>query len=524
MGLRSRRGAGDNPRIASGVLIAACLAFMVGAGAAQAYTFNEPFVRQTGPEAMVFDWTTQRCEDNDITDEPAHAFRDDAGNVNLISTHFVNRRFLGPNLDNLSHPCTKLFNSGGNSNPATYDNREWLSSPWTPDGRNVYALVHNEYQGQLFTGGWCIQQGESQTDRYKCWYNALTSAYSPNGGLNYQQAASPAQLVASIPYQYSKDGPNGYFLPSNIVRSGDGYFYVLFRAEDKGFQQMGTCIMRTRDLSDQTSWRAWNGTGFTVNFQNPYVGTFDPSQHVCAPIAFPEIGTMTESLTYNTYFRKWMLVGGSVGNSAQGRPPGFYYSLSDDLIHWTTAELLMAAELTWTRDCVPPDPVRDPSLIDPDSPSRNFETVGQTAYLFYTVQHLDGCNGSLDRDMLRIPIEFSNQAPGGPTATLTASTRNPSVGDTVTFDASGSSDSDGAIAGYRWDLDGDGSFERDTGSDPTTAKTYTTPDQVTVRVRVSDNSGKATDETEIVKVTGSSTTQAVCKQAAWKLKRPCKAR
>src|SRR5262245_24279619 len=116
MGPRSRRGAGHKPCIASAVLIAACPLCLTPVASAQAFTFNQPFVRQAGPEAMIFDWTTQRCEDNDITDESARAFRDDAGTVNLITTHFVNRRFIGPNLDNLSHPCAKLFNSGGNSN------------------------------------------------------------------------------------------------------------------------------------------------------------------------------------------------------------------------------------------------------------------------------------------------------------------------------------------------------------------------------------------------------------------------
>ena len=503
------------------VAIVAALALPVPAGA---YTFNEPFVRQTGPEVMVFDWSVQKCEDNDITDESARAFRDDSGNVQLMTTHFVNRRFIGPNLENLSHPCTKLLNSGNNSDPSKYDAREWLASPWTPDGKNIYALMHNEYQGQLFTNNICIRSGETQAERFQCWFNAITTAYSSDSGATFTHATPPAHLVAAVPYQYAKDGPNGYFLPSNIVRSGDGYFYAMFRAEDKGFQQLGSCVARTRDLSQPTSWRAWNGTGFTVRFQNPYIGTFNPADHVCAPVSFNRIGTITESLTYNTYFKKWMLVGASIGDPAHSRPPGFYYSFSDDLVNWTNVELLMAAEITWTKDCVPPDPIRDPSLIDPNSTSRNFETVGQRSYLFYTVHHLSGCSGTLDRDLLRIPVEFSNQQPGGPSAALTTSTRTASVGDTVQFDASGSSDADGSVSSYKWDLDGDGTFERSTGSDPTTAQTFNDPEQVTVTVQVTDDDGKSTDETEIVKVTGGSSAPAVCKQAGWKQKRPCKVR
>ena len=528
MGERIIRITFGSGRITHRRVLVACL-FVVAAALLQpatagAFQFNEPFVRQTAPEAMVFDWSSQKCEDNDITDESARAFRDDSGKVQLMTTHFVNYRFIGNTLETLTHPCTKTMSSTGNSDPSKYDSREWLASPWTPDGKNIYALVHNEYQGQLYTGGNCIRSGETQAERYKCWYNAVTSAYSSNSGATFTNGPAPTHLVATIPYQYAKDGPNGYFLPSNIVRSGDGYFYAFIRAEDKGFQQLGACLMRTRNLADNTSWRAWNGTGFSTQFRNPYLATLDPSQHVCAPVDFLSIGTITESLTYNTYLRKWMLVGASVGDPAFNKPPGFYYALSDDLLQWTNATLLMAGELTWTKDCVPPDPIRDPSLIDPNSTSRNFETVGQRAYLFYTVQHLSGCAGTLDRDLLRIPVEFSNQQAGGPSAALTASTRTASVGDTVAFDASGSSDSDGSVTRYEWDLNGDGTFERDTGSDSTTSKSFTTPEQVTVTVRVSDDDGKVTDETEIVRVQGSSSRPAFCEQASWKQKRPCRTR
>jgi hypothetical protein len=528
MEARSIRTGGRAARSVQGLIVAICLgglaAMLVTPAIASAYNFGEPFVRQVGTDTVVFDWSTQKCEDNDITDEPARAFRDDSGQVQLVTSHFVNRRFIGPNLDSLTHPCTKTMSSTGNSDPAMYDGREWVASPWTPDGKNIYALVHNEYSGHLYSpGGYCLFSGESQSDRYKCWYNSVTSAYSTNSGATYQQLPAPSHLVATIPYQYAKDGPNGYFAPSNIVRSGDGYFYAFIRAEDKGFQQLGSCLLRTRNLSDPTAWRAWNGSGFTFAFQNPYVGTFDPAQHVCAPVDLPHIGNVTESLTYNTYLHKWMLVGGSVGAAEYNRPPGFYYALSDDLVNWTNLELLMETELTYARDCVnPPYPLRDPSLIDPNSTSRNFETVGQNAYLFYTEFHNSGCNAILDRDLRRIPVEFSNQVAGGPSAALTASTSSASVGDSVQFDASGSTDSDGTVRSYQWDLDGDGTFERNTGTAPATSKTYTAPEQVTVTVRVSDNDGKSTDETEIVKVTGNSPSPAVCRQITWKKKRACR--
>jgi Tol biopolymer transport system component len=482
--------------------VLALAAMLVLAPAAMSYPapgnpfpFNEPFARQIGPEVVVYDWSSQKCEDNDITDEGARAFRGDDGKVQLIANHFNNYRRIGTTLEGpFTKSCTKVMSSTGNSDPAKYDAREWLAAPWTPDGKNVYMLVHNEYQGQLYQSG-C-------PSNFACWLNSITSAVSTNSGLTYTQATAPSHLVAATPYTFTKDGPHGYFNPSQIVRAADGYYYAMIRAVATGVQQLGTCLMRTRDVSDQTSWRAWNGSSFSVQFRNPYLGSLTPADHVCAPVDFNDIGNLGDGLTYNTYFKKWMITGNSVGDAAHGRPPGVYYALSDDLLHWSNATLLMQAEITFVRDCVLPDPIKEASVLDPSSPSRNFDTVGQRPQLFYTWYHMSGCNGTLDRDLVRIPIEFSNRQTGGPTAVLNASNNSPATGANVTLDASGSSD-DGSIANYKWDLDGDGTYERDTGNTPTTQKSYSQPGQVTVTVRVTDNSGKFTDDTEILKVTGS---------------------
>ncbi len=516
------RGASRLLHAACGAALAVVLCLPAAAGAylppGQPFAYNEPFVRQAGPEVMVYDWSVSKCEENDITDEAARAFRDDTGKIQLMNTHFVNYRWIASStLDSpYTHPCTKTMSSSGNADPSKYDAREWLASPWTPDGKTVYALVHNEYQGHLYQNG-CPSSSA-------CWFNSITSAVSTNSGATFTQPTAPAQLVATVPYQFAMNGPNGYFTPSNIIRSGDGYFYVMFRAQPRGAQQLGTCLMRTRDLSDPPSWRAWNGTGFTVQFANPYLAPVNPADHVCAPVDFNSIGTISESLTYNTYFRKWMLVGNSVGDPVYNKPPGVYYSLSDDLIEWTNATLLMAAEITFAKDCVPPDPIKESSLLDPNSTSRNFETVGQHAQQFYTWYHLSGCNGTLDRDLVRIPIEFSNQQPGGPSAQVAAADRTPVVGEAVAFDASASSDANGSVQKYQWDMDGNGSFERDTGSDPTADRVFSSPKQVTVTVRVTDDDGKFTDDTAVVKPQSASARPAYCDQANWKQKPPCRNR
>ncbi len=82
-----------------------------------------------------------------------------------------------------------------------------------------------------------------------------------------------------------------------------------------------------------------------------------------------------------------------------------------------------------------------------------------------------------------------------PTAAITA-TPNPVVsGSNVTFDASGSTDPDGTIAKYEWDLDGNGSYETNTGATGATGQAYATPGNRTVGVRVTDNSGGTATKT-----------------------------
>ena len=477
---------------------------MLWAPAAQSYTFGEPGVRSTGPEAAVFDWSVNKCSNDDIPDQPTRAFRDSTGQVSLINSHHTVRRKTGPTLDSVVHRCNILMGSGKSSDPSRYDNREWLATMFTADGTTVHGLIHTEYQGWEYGPGYCIKPGELFEDKMKCWYNALTLTTSTNGGANFQHAAPPAHYVAGPPYQYAAGiGPIGFFQPSNIVRGKDGYHYFLVHTEDYGVQPIGSCLMRSSNLSDPSSWRTWTGTGFNRRFRDPYLNTYPPEEGVCAPIA--GIGTLSESLTWSTYLRKWVLVG-SADNADGVSGPGFYYFTSDDLLNWSTAKFLMGAELPWTHQCVDgPEQLRDPSLLDAESKSRNFDTIGQRPYLFFTRFNMSfssptNCWTTLDRDLIRIPLEFSNQQPGGPSATLAASTTSARTGEAVTFDASGSRDDDGTIAGYEWDLDGDGDFERDTGRSPVAHRTYDIPDDVTVTVRVSDDDGKATDETTVVHV------------------------
>src|SRR5574340_221316 len=71
--------------------------------------FPNPILKVTGAEEVVFDWTTDRCEKLNIIDLPARVFRDAEGQTQLILSHFVNYRMVGPDLDHLKTECNLLL-------------------------------------------------------------------------------------------------------------------------------------------------------------------------------------------------------------------------------------------------------------------------------------------------------------------------------------------------------------------------------------------------------------------------------
>jgi YD repeat-containing protein len=96
--------------------------------------------------------------------------------------------------------------------------------------------------------------------------------------------------------------------------------------------------------------------------------------------------------------------------------------------------------------------------------------------------------------------QYASNGPNGrPQATFIAPT-TAKVGEKLTFDASGSKDPDGTIAKYEWDLDGNGSYETDTGTTPSVSTTYTGDGKVAVGLRVTDNAGNTGTATRTVTV------------------------
>ena len=96
------------------------------------------------------------------------------------------------------------------------------------------------------------------------------------------------------------------------------------------------------------------------------------------------------------------------GKTGPGVEPvdGVYYATSPDLITWTAPQLLFPTPTTLDKGC-DTMPVVYPSLIDPDSPSRNFEDTDDDAYIYMTRITMEGCKTGWTRNLVRLRVHIA---------------------------------------------------------------------------------------------------------------------
>lgn len=355
-----------------------------------------------GDARVAFDWSRDACETWDVPDTPARAFRDAAGIVHLIASHHANRASIGPELDSVRRDCRVIFEGGEQDAPDKFDDRAWLSGFFTEDGKTVYALVHNEFQGNH-------RRGLCPSGIYmRCWRNAITFAVSHDGGRRFTQPEPPTHLVATPPYAYEGDYGRhvGYFNPTNIVRR-DGAYFAMFSAAAYNEQAWGACLMRTDRIDDPSSWRAWNGKDFAVRFSNPYGAEKpDPSRHVCVPVGKGKLLTPLGGIVRHEPSGAYIVI---MAGTRQARS-GVYAAASWDLIEWSEPDLVWRTPTRVVQGECPAATYDYPALIDRTSADRNFATVGATAELYIVAHNLKDCRVGPNRDLLRrsvrIEVEF----------------------------------------------------------------------------------------------------------------------
>jgi hypothetical protein len=358
-------------------------------------------LRVIGEETSVYSWSHQRCETWDVPDAPARAMRTADGSLRLLISHFVTRSMVGSSFRTLVHDCEPLFTGARNDDPDAFDDRLWLTSLWTEDGHKVHGLAHAEYHGQH-------RPHVCPAAAYlPCWNNAVVQVVSLDGGRTFSRDGGPHRApVATLPWRYdaAQGRPTGYFSPSNII-AWRGYFYVFIFAAASGAQARGACLLRTDRIEDPQAWRAWDGRDFTIDFANPAVAAIDDvTRHVCQPV--PGVPTAIGSVVRRAGKDQFIaLFAGRLRLAGEPRPQrGIFWVASEDLLNWSPPRLLHAVAIFGAHDCDDLAVYSYPSLIDEQSPSRNFDIVDTTASLYLTRINPQKCKITADRDLVRLPI------------------------------------------------------------------------------------------------------------------------
>ncbi|WP_435345335.1 PKD domain-containing protein [Haloarchaeobius sp. HRN-SO-5] len=133
--------------------------------------------------------------------------------------------------------------------------------------------------------------------------------------------------------------------------------------------------------------------------------------------------------------------------------------------------------------------------------------TGFTEYQFYNTNYTSGTyqpsvfayNATTEESDQALCPELTVAPNQPPTAQLDYAPGTPTVGQTVEFDATASTDDDGDLFALRWDFGADGSYEvnesTELGIDGRENRTYTTTGTKQVRITVRDNDGATTNRT-----------------------------
>jgi hypothetical protein len=333
----------------------------------------------------VFESPQQSCNQNDIPDAMARAFRDNKGMIHLVAASSELFQNIGPTLESVQHSCEVGFHSKDDANPADFNDSVWVDSFYTFDGQHVAGLGHTEYHG------W-VHPGECRTRNLaECEYDADTYHPSKDGGYHFESPKPPANFLAGIPYQYKVDrGPVGYSVDSNIVEVGGWYYAMLTswtwprnctgQSGPHRCLTSGAAPMRTTNVFDPASWRAWSGTDFSVSFTDPYPGRVEhPQEHVYTPVQYMDVVTginifQPSNIVVAVLWDPW--------DNEYGTP-GLYLSTSTDLVNWTQPTLVATLGQFLAQEPAGSWSYAYFSLIDPAAPDLNFSVVGDHPYLYY---------------------------------------------------------------------------------------------------------------------------------------------
>jgi PKD repeat protein len=182
---------------------------------------------------------------------------------------------------------------------------------------------------------------------------------------------------------------------------------------------------------------------------------------------------------YSVSKAAWTALGGRTSATSATSAP----SASADASRTTVGELALGAGQIRIAGALLPQPATWPAgVTQPPAIMKTFP-LGLEPYAVTYTGYI------LARNLLDDSTPADHNV--APVATLSHSPSTVLTGEQVDFDASGSTDSDGTIESYAWDLDGDGTFETDTGTSSSASRSYAQNGTYLVAVKVTDDEGKS---------------------------------
>lgn len=367
------------------------------AGTASGQVPAPPNIMLDGPEVVVFDPKRDACDGHDVPDVPPRLYRDAGGKIRLFTLHFENRALVGDRLDALKLDCRVVFRGAHSAVPAAYDDKSWIAATWTRDGKTIHGLIHHEYQGNTHPGR-C-----TKSDYMSCWYNSVLAIRSDDMGNTFAKTPNPVVASAPFPQEVEQGRHRGFFNPSNIVTDGVWHYMIAATTGWTG-QPSGACLFRTDNIADPTAWRAFDGTGFTIRYTDPYAGKSQPGA-ACLPLApFP---APVGSITRHAASGQWIAVFQAQQDARRFAVAGIYAAASKDLKSWSEPRLLLATKTLYDNPCGAGALNSYPTLIDANATTRNFEDTGDTPDLYVSRLRVDGCKHTSDRKLVKIPVKIS---------------------------------------------------------------------------------------------------------------------
>lgn len=313
---------------------------------------DNPSASITTFPVMVYNWTSSHCPkypfipspsclpdilhycDPDVVDACPRAWFDQTISSYRVlgSVNGVSRPQIGQTLSTIAHTCEPYSNATYDKDLALFRSNEWIEAPYVVSPQSVFALAHVD----------------SIDENGKYLYTSVTLFSSTDGGATFNPSRPPPNhLVATTPFDNSNISLGtgvGFGMPSSIFfdNSTKIFYTILLSSWGKTVlsQQGGLCLLRTDDVTNPSSWLAWNGTQFSVSLNvSPLLAPVpNPDAHTCVPLLDSNgspLGMRHLSLVRSTYFDSFLLFGEEGESSVLNNSQGWAFSLSKDLITWS---------------------------------------------------------------------------------------------------------------------------------------------------------------------------------------------